>query len=93
MSSPSELAGKNATTARASRDESEVMAESMDRASSYSERASSPTVGSEKILGNLREKWENQLVFRVEITGIIDHLEFGYLPLSCQTSKKGFQSM
>ena len=68
MSSPSELAGKNATTARASSEESAVMAESMDRASSYSERASSPTVGSEKILGNLRgAKWENQMVFRVEI--------------------------
>ena len=31
-----------------------MTAASMDCASSYSERASSPTVGSEKILGNLK---------------------------------------
>ena len=39
---------------RASREDSAVMEASMVCASSYSERASSPTVGSEKILGNLK---------------------------------------
>ena len=47
-----------------------MTAASMDCASSYSERASSPTVGSEKILGNLKaiRRVQQKLVSLVAVT-------------------------